>query len=630
MATFEELLKAAKNAHDAGDAASARKLVQAAQSMRAEQPRTFDAEMQYDSQGRAVYMAPPSIDAAFTPTPERQDVFGDTTQAVVAGPVAATKHYASQTVAPGRNPLQRAGDAALTGLNALGAGVAFGAGVAGEAFGGSPTRERQLARDLLMASSVAVPELAGVSATTRAAARSAQAAGRLEGVPSSVEAGARAAEDLGIRPSVGMTGKTGGMVAATLEKVPGAGQIIARDAERAVGEIEGAFKRIVGNVGDVRSASGAGDVLQSGLIEYRERFKSRATQLYGDVARHLPADARVEIPNTLQSWDAMKALLADNPEMAKQLGMTRFDRVFAEAQANGVPWQLLSDFRTTVGEAVGSVKGPLADQADGRLKALYGTLTQDMEAAARAAGGDAFKAWRKATNYYRLGAERIEKSLDKLIRPDAPERAFEIFSAMTKEGKATADINRLREVKKSMPRDDWNQVAASIVDRLGRAKPGQQGADGATFSAGTFLTEWNTLSPQAKALLLPEEARMQLNQLAQVAERAKAAGAERNFSNTGTVTTGIAVGAGLASAPITTLSLLAGANVSARFMTTPFTLRVLNKWARGDAADLRRLANGNGPFAQDAATVLRLSAAQSAAGAEAANTSTRPLRAAIR
>ena len=111
-------------------------------------------------------------------------------------------------------------------------------------------------------------------------------------------------------------------------------------------------------------------------------------------------------------------------------------------------------------------------------------------------------------------------------------------------------------------------------------------------------------------MLLPESARQELNKLASVAERARAAGAERNHSNTGTVVTAAGMGGALPYAPGTIAGLLVGANVTSRFMTNPVSLRALNSLAKGNDKPLRQLASGDGAFTRDAQTILRLMAAE--------------------
>ena len=629
-------MRAASNADRAGDEVAARKLVQAAQRLRGE-----TAQRQTDTAtGQEMAMRPPRADVPVTPNP-RQDRFGDTISAATEQPRQAFSAFREglrdQSVSPtmqalpegmpGRKPLAFAGDLAMTGMAGLGVGIGGTAGLVGELAGGSPTNERKLARDLTMLATVAVPELTGVSGTVRATGSAIRAAEELSAGPKTpVQAGARAADDLGIIPSLGMTGKGPAMGAATLEKVPGSGGVIARDMERAVGEIEGAFNRIVGSVAEPQSARGAGSVLQTGLLRFRDNFKARSAELFGAVSDHLPAGTRFPLDNTIATMEEAKALFAQNPELAQQLGLNRWDTVLGEAAENGISWQAAREFRTSVGEAIGRSTGPLANDSDRRLKLLYGALTRDMEAAAAAAGPEALQAWNRATSHYRAGAQRIERSLDGAISADNPERAFEAFRNMAMEGRASSDVRRMRQIKSSLSRDDWNVVSASIVDRLGRARPGQQNAAGDAFSPITFLTEWNKLNREAKAILLPENVRVELNKLAAVAEQARAAGAERNLSNTGTVLTGAAAGTAAIQAPLLTAAVLGSANVSSRLMTSPIPLRALNRHARGDSRALRRLANGNGPFARDAETILRLSAAQTAAGPEAANATAQPLR----
>jgi hypothetical protein len=255
---------------------------------------------------------------------------------------------------------------------------------------------------------------------------------------------------------------------------------------------------------------------------------------------------------------------------------------------------------------------------------MYGQLPQDMEAAVQQAGPKAEGAWKRANTHYAKGAERIQSALDKTIKADSPERAFEAFASMAKKNRSTSDIKRMMQIKKSMPKDEWNTVSASIVDRLGRATSGQQNAAGDAFSPAKFLTEWNNLSNPAKGILVDPKARVQLEKLARVAEASKRAGAERNHSNTGTIIGGAVAGGGLTTAPLTTISALTAANVGARVLTNERMLRSLNNMARGDDKLMKAIARGDSPFAQDAQTILRLAAADAASVLPAGNENSPP------
>ena len=634
MATFQEVMTALRNADAAGDTHAATRLAQIAQSMRAPKPAQVGPQGEDLTTGP---MNPPAYEDQ-APATKTKNEFGDVTGDLVEAPWSATKAFAKGIVDQSQSPTMQAmpedwnpalksiyarvGDTAMTGLSALGTAYAGAAGAIGEVVGGTPTQERKLANDLMMAGEVAVPELSGVSSTTLAASRAAPKA--LKAITNEQKA-AQAAKDLGVTPALGMNGKVAGMTAAGLEKVPLTGGVIAKDAARAVGEVEAASARILGNVAQGRSPMEAGAVLQSGLKDFVVNFKKRASRLYDEVGKNISPDTKITAPNSVAMIREAIAPFKDNPELAAQLGVGKWAQM-ADGLDRGLSWEAALALRTSIGEGVGKITGAMADMDQGRLKRVYGAMTDDLEAAAKAAGPDAYKAWTRANKHYKAGADRISRSLDKTISAKEPERAFEAFSALTKGDRSTADITRMRQIKASLPRDDWNTISVSIAERLGKAKAGSQGATGDTFSPATFLTEWNKLSPDAKRILFDSDTLGELNKLARVSERVKSANLERNMSNTGTTTGLLATGAGGVTNLPATVTALATANVSARAMTSKWFLRALNNWNAGNTKALEAMASGKGAFTQDAKTILRLLSADAAQG-NAANSQSRPLSA---
>lgn len=620
MATYEELLEAAGRAHKAGDAKNARILVQEAQKMKGGAPKA----------PQALAATPPRVDDPTSAT-ARPDRFGDTIAAATEGPRQSLSAFAGGLADQSQSPTMAAlpedmnprvkgvvaglGDLAGVTASTLGIGIGGAAGVIGETFGGSPTNELKLARDLTMAGQVAVPELAGVSSAARIATKA----------PTVAQEAAQAAKSIGVTPSLSMTGKTGAMAAAGLEKVPLTGGVIAKDAARAVAEVEAATSKAVSLVGNASGAEKAGSSLQAGLVKFVDNFKTKAGEMFEAVGKQLPAQTRLQLTNTQKALDDTKALFAGNEALAKKLGLSEWDAVMAEAKANGISWGAVKKLRTDIGEAIGTNRGTLADEDVGRLKQLYGALTQDMEDAAKSAGPEAYASWRRANKYYKAGADRIEGALDKTIKADSPERAFEAFANMAKADRSTSDITRVRRIRASMSRKEWDNVAASIVDRLGKSPAGQQGAAGDTFSPGVFLTEWNKLDKEAKRLLLPDDARAEFEKIARVAEKVKAGNLERNMSNTGTAGGWLAVVFGSAADLGMTATALGGSYISAKALTSPMFLRAMNNAARGEMGAVAAMARGKGPFAQDARTIMTLTGADAAAQ-PAANTPAAPLQ----
>ncbi len=639
MATFEELMAAAGRADKAGDTSAARTLVQEAIKVRGAVPE--GPAQPPAAPGGAGYTFPGTPDTPYSP--------GDTIANVTSGPRQQFGAFAASLTGQGPSPTAQAlpgylgydkpedmpawvktalwpvpalGDAAGLALSGIGAGLAAGAGAVGELAPGNSTAKEQLAGELLAASQFAVPELAGVSSASLSAGKVART-----GAP---EAPATAAmREMGVTPSLGMRGKTGGLIAAGLEKLPSTAAIVAKDASRATGQIQDAFKAAVSRAGIPTGTYAAGEKLQAGLKTYVEMFQKRAGAMFDRVDQQIPASTRMDLPNTQSAVAAGKQFFADNPELAQRLGLNNWDAIMAEVGKNGISWQAAKQFRTDVGAALNSQRGSLGDETVGRLKQLYGALSADMEATARAAGPEAYGTWKTATNFYKNGATRIDEQLDKTISVDNPERAFEAFDAMTKADRSSADITRLRNIKASIAERDWNDISASIVDRMGKATAGAQGADGGAFSANTFLTKWNQMAPEAKRLLLPPEAREAMDKVALIAEKAKAANMERNVSNTGSATAMLATGTGLATAPASTITALALSALSAKALTSPAFMNALTAFGKGNARALQAMAQSSGPFAKDAASVLRMTAAEAAQPQGPANSDAAPMMRAV-
>lgn len=607
MATFREIMDAAHNADAAGDTEGAKRLLSIASDIRS--GKGYSAPQQPSQASQLVL---PQAEG-YAPGRVRQsgegqrDRFGDTVRSATEAPLAATKHYGGEALDSSNSAWDRTKAAGMAALSGIGTTYAFGAGLAGEMFGGSPTNEKKLARDLMMMGEVAAPELAGVSSTARAAGQAGRIASKA-GDATDVQRTARSADRMGVTPALGASGKTTAQVSAGLEKVPFSGSVIAKDAQRFVGEIEEAYGRVVEGIGNARNAEGAGEKLQSGIDRFVTKFKQQSDKMFAEVGGYIPKTTTVQAPETVAMIREAIAPYADKPAIRKRLGLDEWAGL-ADDLESGLSWEAATSLRSKIGQSVGKINGPMADMDQGRLKQAYGSLTADLENAAKAAGPEAEMAWRRAGDYYRAGASRIEGALDKTIRADSPERAFEAFVNMAKKDRASSDIQRMRAIKKSVPAEDWPDISASIIDRLGKK--------GDAFSPAHFLTEWNKLAPDAKAMLLNPSARKEMDDLVSLAEGAGRINAERNFSNTGNAAALIATGAGTGAAPVTTAALLLSANLSARAMTSQRFLRAMNKAARGDTAMMKAIARGDSPFAQDATTILRLAAADTAGGGAA-------------
>lgn len=217
-----------------------------------------------------------------------------------------------------------------------------------------------------------------------------------------------------------------------------------------------------------------------------------------------------------------------------------------------LPYEALKKLRTLVGEQV-SDWNITNSVPRSKWKALYAALSQDLGTAARGAGDKAQQAWSRANHYTRAGMDRIEAIEGVLNKNGGPEAVFRAATSGTREGATT-----LRAVMQSLPKEDQRMVSATIVRRLGRAKAGVQDASGEKFSTETFLTNWNSLSPEAKRALFDRhgpEFRKSMDRVAGVAANLREG--SQVFKNP----SGTSQGA----ASITALSTFVGAIMSGNF-----------------------------------------------------------------
>lgn len=168
---------------------------------------------------------------------------------------------------------------------------------------------------------------------------------------------------------------------------------------------------------------------------------------------------------------------------------------YLESQVDSkITYEALKKLRTLVGAEIenGSL---VADVPRSKWKALYGALSQDLGDAAKAAGPQADKVWRTAN---RLTSERMAQleKLDKIVGRDTPEKVFAAAMSGTAEGDTT-----LRRVINMTPMSKRGDIVGAVLQKMGRALPGQQDSSGQAFSSERFLTNLAAMSPQARETL---------------------------------------------------------------------------------------------------------------------------------
>lgn len=415
-------------------------------------------------------------------------------------------------------------------------------------------------------------------------------------------------ERVGVEPSVGQA--SGGRVAqgveSTLSKTPGGAGVMAKKSEAVASQMRDRINEIADSYLSKADAAKAGATVEKGIKGFVQRFKGEQDFLYNKLDELIPDGTSVRVDSTKRALAELNADIPDAPELSKWFKNAKIQGIEGAVQKDaaakepvdilskiisadgkpfvigqkpgspeGVPYEALKKLRTLVGRELES-NSLVSDVPRSKWKALYAALSDDLEAAAVAAGPKAEAAFNRANWYSRAGYDRIETVLDRVSGKDTAEA---IFKAAVNPSEVREGATTINAVMRSLNPEERKAVSAAVVRRMGQAKPGNQNDVGDVFSSETFLTNWNNFSDDAKRVLFSDpSARRGLDDLALAASRIRQG--SRVFANPSGTSGGVAqigAGVGLTTAAVTgnmpaAASILAGigaANVGARLMTNP-------------------------------------------------------------
>jgi hypothetical protein len=336
-------------------------------------------------------------------------------------------------------------------------------------------------------------------------------------------------------PTLGLASgnKVIGGVENLLQSTPGAVGVLSRARDKAIAGLQAKADEAAALASSNRGTAEAGMAIQGGIRQFKDAYKNRQGALYGRLDREIEPQTPTGILNTRTTLANLNADIPGAPAMSAffkngkiqaledalrsdTAGAPASVQVFpqppragggimnapvpqepiqvvipAGPQRDTLPWQAVKQTRTMVGNELAD-SSLLSEVSANKWRPLYGALSEDMGAAARAAGPAAERAFSRATDYTRAGAARLER-VAPFANATAPEQAF---SAM--ERAARENVSTLQAVKKTLPQDARGAVAGTIIERLGTATPGQQNGAGTAWSPETFLTNWNRMTPKAR------------------------------------------------------------------------------------------------------------------------------------
>lgn len=336
----------------------------------------------------------------------------------------------------------------------------------------------------------------------------------------------------GITPTAGAVtgGKGAGRIESALDQAAASATTMRNQIESVLSTAQQAASRVANKIGLPTSQQATGARMQAAAKGAIEKFKTEQAQLENDLANKIGADALFAIDSVRNFYDELLQFGGTMPGFSKKAyGAVRevLETLMQDASAyNGrIPYSAFRKIRTFFGDK-------MSDMSEGVnrsvYKRLYAAMTDDLKVGADMRGlGSMFD---ETVAFTRNFKNEFDDLLNKLIDLDAPERGYRFLMNSRLDGGTF-----FQKMREQFTDAEWGDVSATIIQKMGYKNFGNEADD--AFSVNTFLTNWNSISNEAKATLFERvrngaEARNAINELVDVFKSMSQNARLANASNT--------------------------------------------------------------------------------------------------
>jgi len=314
-------------------------------------------------------------------------------------------------------------------------------------------------------------------------------------------------------------------------KYPKSAETINEALDTTLDVIKRDFQRIHQGAGvGAREKGTAGQAVKWGLKDYAASTSKKQKELEDALEGIVGAKTPVAMENTSAM---IQAELSKVPQGAKPGGgVVPADYLdlakVIEANNGALPFEYVRAFRESIGEATsGGLIAPTGQKTKW-YDPLYGAITRDMEAVARAGGRKAETAWAQTQSHWAQRETRLEL-LRTVANSKEAEGAFRAAVAGANDGPS-----QLIALQASVPKDAWDDLVAVKLWDMSTTARGADMGDEVTkvFSPSKFVGNWIEMSPASRDVLFPLGTRLrkELDRLALVTaalRESRAAGSGR-------------------------------------------------------------------------------------------------------
>ena len=409
-------------------------------------------------------------------------------------------------------------------------------------------------------------------------------------------------------------GESGGGITNLIRENFIAGGRVRGALQNSIDDTANAAEGMARETGQVSSPEATGEMVQAGIRRFaRDRdapnpspnsrpsevrvgdwtFAAKARALYDRVFQNLEADERAMVQGRAGptiAVDATRAVLGrimgrtHGPATTEAIQSPRLQQIANAIESDAASGQLrfqdLRAWRTWVREA--QVDNELRQGLDNAaLQQIESALTDDIYRSASMIGGDAARQLRSVDRWYRGVSQRIEAALQPFADLKNPASAYDRIVNLAGE-RGTRNTRSLAMLRSSLRPDEWRQVQASVINRLGRVPGGHPAAMESGFSPSTFSTNYGNLSPEGRAVLFgrmsgDSDLASALDNLARVAKMQGRVETMVNASRSGVTMQNFGTVAALANpqSMLPTVGVLAAMAITGEMLTNPAFVRWL-------------------------------------------------------
>ena len=359
--------------------------------------------------------------------------------------------------------------------------------------------------------------------------------------------------------------------------LPGVGEKVADSTSTMVKQMGEAAEGTAGTTSPYSAGASAKAALENYIGPNTSALND---QNYTNASRYMNNTIKTPLTNTaakLQELAQFRGTFND------KLTGAAIDKINQAMQMpGGLTYEGIKNLRTQIG-SMGSFGSLLPNELPkSEVSKLYGSLTDDLNAAATNAGGpDALAAHQYANNTAAKMADQRE-ALTSLLGGETgganPENVYQALAKRASGKPGSGDIDLLRQAKQAIQASSnpgaWDELGQGMISTLGR-KGGTPTGD---FSPAQLLTDTAKLSPEAKDELFGKSGsgsaiRDTLDDLGTMAQRYQQAARFGNPSGTGHVIAGAAIAeqvidhlSTILSHPVTTGGAIVGGLVAGHTM----------------------------------------------------------------